>query len=150
MQCHGLNKDGRPCGYPAKYQLSEKTYCKKHYTVASGSLENPIPVLVHSRPSLPKSDKSVSRSPSASTVLFNKLLCQLAGLTFVLVLTFFAHFYLKQYYYKYCESNILKVWLFKTNPVCVKINMVITTMENWSIQGLQTGIAHLTSVYANL
>lgn len=139
-------KTSRPCLHPAKHASSDgKYYCGHHK-----HLVQPIISPCKDDPNMPISPKNDAEHPIKKTNDFAKnfILTLLKAcrilinkgfyIIVLLSLMFVVHYYVKQYYYMTCDSNLLKTWMFKRSPSCVVLNGFIQHIESWSIHGVSS------------
>jgi hypothetical protein len=64
----------------------------------------------------------------------------------LLAACFVVHYQIRRYYYTHCESNILRVWLFKQTPICMALHTGLDHMETWAITTSKAFAAYITTL----
>jgi hypothetical protein len=55
----------------------------------------------------------------------------------------------KAYYYKHCDSNLLRVWLFKSTKLCTTLGDSIKVMETWSSLNTSQIVEYIVAIFQN-
>ena len=164
IKCSGMMRTGQRCECIAKFTVNGKRFCGRHVkpsqTIQTSQIF-PTQTIerLHSLP-LPH-DQDISSPLHTEHNLFALTLFKWLigliwktyyrfGLLIILIMVVcFSHAYLKAYYYKHCDSNLLKVWLFKQSKLCTTLGDSIKVMEAWSNMNTNKIFEYIVTIFQN-
>lgn len=145
-----IKKSGLNCPRLAKYKSQDgKCYCGYHKMHLAGSSETAQSVELsqsaqtaqtaqtsHKHTTLPTDLPQKQKEVRSLLKWIFQALChvyiEFGVILFLIGGLYITHYFLKYYYYRYCDGNLLRVWFFKQSKVCVNLNDAIGFIETWS------------------
>jgi hypothetical protein len=163
IKCSGMMRTGQRCECIAKFTVNGKRFCGRHVkpsqTVQTVQTVASTMERLHSLP-LP-CDQDISSPLRTEHNLFAltlfkwfigllwKIYYRFGLLIILIMVVCFGHACLKAYYYKHCDSNLLKVWLFKQSKLCTTLGDSIKVMEAWSSMNTNQIFEYIVAIFQN-